>query len=64
MKQEANNTKMRECPGCACEVPAMENRCPICGYEFPVARGPGRIAGWLAALMLALLLAALCRGLF
>ena len=25
----------RECPGCATEVPANENRSPICGYEFP-----------------------------
>lgn len=26
---------VRECPSCACEVAANENRCPICGYEFP-----------------------------
>ncbi|MFH0954282.1 MAG: zinc ribbon domain-containing protein [Verrucomicrobiota bacterium] len=25
----------RECPGCATEVPANNNRCPLCGYEFP-----------------------------
>jgi hypothetical protein len=25
----------RECPSCATEVAANENRCPICGYEFP-----------------------------
>lgn len=25
----------RECPACACEVAANNNRCPICGYEFP-----------------------------
>ena len=25
----------RECPACAVEVAANENRCPICGYEFP-----------------------------
>ncbi len=25
----------RECPGCAMEVPANNNRCPICGYDFP-----------------------------
>ena len=25
----------RECPGCACEVPANSNRCPVCGYLFP-----------------------------
>ena len=25
----------RECPSCACEVDANNNRCPICGYLFP-----------------------------
>ena len=25
---------MRECPSCATEVPANNNRCPICGYGF------------------------------
>ena len=25
----------RECPSCACNVPANSNRCPICSYEFP-----------------------------
>ena len=24
----------RECPSCATEVPANNNRCPICGYTF------------------------------
>ena len=24
----------RECPSCATEVPANNNRCPICGYVF------------------------------
>jgi hypothetical protein len=24
----------RECPSCATEVPANNNRCPICGYAF------------------------------
>ncbi|HOU20675.1 MAG TPA: zinc ribbon domain-containing protein [Kiritimatiellia bacterium] len=47
---------MRECPGCAMEVPANENRCPICGYEFP-GRGPlHRNLVWIVLLMLALLL--------
>ena len=27
----------RECPGCAMVVPGNNNRCPICGYEFPHA---------------------------
>ena len=25
---------MLECPSCATEVPANNNHCPICGYEF------------------------------
>ena len=46
----------RECPGCAVEVPANENRCPICGYEFP-ARGPlHRNLLWIVLLFLSLLL--------
>ena len=46
----------RECPGCAVEVPANENRCPICGYTFP-ARGPlHRHLLWIVLLCLALLL--------
>ena len=30
------NFGRRECPACACEVAANNNRCPICGYVFPV----------------------------
>ena len=46
----------RECPGCAVEVAANENRCPICGYEFP-GRGPlHRNLVWIVLLFLALLL--------
>ena len=32
---------VRECPGCAMDVPANHNRCPLCGYQFPGA-GPFR----------------------
>ena len=48
----------RECPSCACRVPAHHNRCPICAYEFPAltARQRGLKLG-LAALMLAALIA-------
>ncbi|NLG35138.1 MAG: zinc ribbon domain-containing protein [Lentisphaerae bacterium] len=46
----------RECPGCAVEVPANENRCPVCGYEFPVQRPLHRNLWWIALLVLALLL--------
>ncbi len=47
----------RECPACATEVPANNNRCPICGHVFlqptPVQRG---MKVWGAILMLVLLL--------
>ena len=50
---------VRECPACAVEVPANENRCPVCGYEFP-GRGPlQRNLVWIVLLLLALLLAPL-----
>ncbi|HOE00060.1 MAG TPA: zinc ribbon domain-containing protein [Kiritimatiellia bacterium] len=57
------NFGTRECPNCAVEVPANENRCPICGYEFPV-RGPlQRNLLWIVALLLLLLLWPLLRSL-
>lgn len=46
----------RECPGCACEVPANSNRCPICGYAFPARSGLQRGLPWIVAGLLALLL--------
>ena len=52
----------RECPSCACEVAAQENRCPICGYEFPHLAGRRRLSVGAALLMLAIL-AALLLGL-
>ena len=48
----------RECPGCAVSVPTNENRCPICGYEFPHLTGyRGTRLG--AAVLMLLILAAL-----
>ncbi|MCZ7591202.1 MAG: hypothetical protein M5U15_03175 [Kiritimatiellae bacterium] len=48
----------RECPSCATEVPANENRCPICSYEFPNTNPRQRgMKLWGAILMLLLLLA-------
>ena len=46
----------RECPGCACTVPANSNRCPICGYAFPARSSLQRGLPWIVALLLALLL--------
>lgn len=52
----------RECPSCATEVPANNNRCPLCGYLFPqptaTQRGL-RVGGALVMLALLLLLIAL-----
>jgi predicted amidophosphoribosyltransferase len=46
----------RECPGCAMQVPANSNRCPVCGYAFPGRSGLQRGVVWIALLLLALLL--------
>lgn len=45
--------KKKECPGCAVDVDADSDVCPICGYEFP-KQSPWLKAGvWiLIALML------------
>ena len=46
----------RECPSCACEGAANHNRCPICGYEFPVAHPARRsLLAIIALLLLALI---------
>lgn len=47
---------VRECPGCAVEVPANENRCPICGYAFPSRDPLHRNLIWIVLLFLGLLL--------
>ena len=47
---------LRECPGCAVEVPANENRCPICGYDFPTRSPLQRRLGWIVLLLLLLFL--------
>jgi len=46
----------RECPSCACEIPQNVNKCPICGYLFPVATPrQKRMRLWGALLMLGLI---------
>lgn len=46
----------RECPSCACEVPANSNRCPICSYHFPAPNiRQRRMRFWGAIIMLALI---------
>ncbi len=45
----------RECPGCAMEVPANQNRCALCGYEFPHASpAKQRLTRWGAIVMIIL----------
>jgi hypothetical protein len=41
----------RECPGCACEVERNNNRCPVCGYEFPDVPEPGGLGGFTIAII-------------
>jgi hypothetical protein len=50
------NFGTRECPSCATEVEANHNRCPICGYEFPVQPPARKATVWLVALILLILL--------
>lgn len=42
----------RECPGCAMEVAANENVCPICGYAFPHEHPVRRRIIWVVALLM------------
>ena len=39
--------KKKECPGCAVEVDADNEVCPICGYEFPKQPLSLKIAVWI-----------------
>jgi hypothetical protein len=56
MKIEADSEfGTRECPSCATDVPANNNRCPICGYEFLQPTTARRnLKLWGALVMLAL----------
>lgn len=42
----------RECPGCAIEVDAGTEVCPICGYEFPKLSIGKQIMVWLMMILL------------
>jgi len=46
----------RECPSCSTEVAKNNNRCPICGYEFPVDPPGKKATVWLVATVLLILL--------
>ena len=52
---EARDFGTRECPSCACQVPANSNQCPICDYQFPQPTPLQKNARtWGAVLMLVL----------
>jgi predicted amidophosphoribosyltransferase len=44
----------KECPGCAVEVDANAEVCPICGYEFPSQPLHYQIAAWIMIILLLL----------
>lgn len=46
--------KRKECPGCAMEVDAEEEVCPICGYEFPEQPAGVKVAVWLLIILMLL----------
>ena len=45
--------KKKECPSCAMEIDSSEERCPICGYEFPT-QSP--VIRWVAILLVILII--------
>lgn len=44
--------KKKECPGCAVEVDADHDVCPICGYEFPKQSLAFKIGVWVLILLM------------
>ena len=54
----------RECPSCGTEVKANNNRCPICGYEFPSLTDRRKTLQVSAALLMLALLILVLLGVF
>ena len=44
--------KTKECPGCAMDVDAKSDECPICEYEFPKQSKSLQAAIWLFILLM------------
>jgi rRNA maturation endonuclease Nob1 len=42
----------KECPGCAVQIDAENDVCPICGYEFPTQHVSYQIMAWLMIFLL------------
>lgn len=60
MRIDTNRTfGERECPSCSTQVPANNNRCPICGYEFPAAHPALQKVYWTAGIILLIALLAM-----
>jgi len=53
---------LRECPSCAVETERNQNRCPLCGYEFPHPPPARRRLFGLTALLLLTLFLLLALG--
>lgn len=49
----------RECPSCGLDVAVNENRCPVCGYEFPAASTPSRPLAIIGLVLFGLIIAAI-----
>lgn len=44
----------KECPGCAVEVDADAEVCPICGYDFPQRSKAVKYSAWLMIILILL----------
>jgi hypothetical protein len=56
--------RKRECPSCASEIPADQDICYICGYEFPARGSHKPWVKWVALIIVILFLYPLIRILF
>lgn len=45
-------SEKKECPGCAVQVDADSEVCPICGYEFPKQTLGVKIMAWIMIVLL------------
>ncbi|WP_445263769.1 zinc ribbon domain-containing protein [Rhodohalobacter sp. 8-1] len=43
--------KKIKCPGCAVDVDADSEQCPICGYEFPKQSVWFKVSVWILILL-------------
>jgi len=44
----------RKCPGCAVEIEADSDVCPVCGYDFPKQPLSFQIMAWVMVILLLL----------